>query len=292
MKTLSDNVKGMLLMSLSMAGFTLADANLKMASEYVSTGVITLALGLGGTILFWIMLARKGEPLFSSAIFEPPVMLRSVGETVATVFMVMALTYSSFIAVTVIVQTLPLLLTLFSLIFLGEKVGIQRLSAVLLGFCGMLIIMRPGTDGFDIFSLFAVLAVMGMAMRDIGSRLAAKHHSSVRLAVFGTMAQTLAGLVFILFEPTPSWPPMIAWVYLFGMVSLASFAIIFVTKAMRTGEVSAVSPFRYTRLLFGILAGVLIFDDSLDRFTILGSVIILLAGLYIWQREQRLGTKK
>ena len=156
----------------------------------------------------------------------------------------------------------------------------------------MLIIMRPGTDGFDIFSLFAVLAVMGMAMRDIGSRLAAKHHSSVRLAVFGTMAQTLAGLVFMLFEPAPSWPPMIAWVYLLGMVSLASFAIIFVTKAMRTGEVSAVSPFRYTRLLFGILAGVLIFGDSLDRFTILGSVIILLAGLYIWQREQRLGTKK
>ena len=292
MKILSDNVKGMLLMSLSMAGFTLADANLKMASEYVSTGLITLALGLGGTLLFWIMLARKGEALFSSAIFEPPVMLRSVGETVATVFMVMALTYSSFIAVTVIVQTLPLLLTLFSLVFLGEKVGIQRLSAVLLGFCGMLIIMRPGTDGFDIFSLFAVLAVMGMAMRDIGSRLAAKHHSSVRLAVFGTMAQTLAGLVFMLFERTPSWPPMIAWVYLFGMVSLASFAIIFVTKAMRTGEVSAVSPFRYTRLLFGILAGVLIFGDSLDRFTIMGSVIILLAGLYIWQREQRLGTKK
>ena len=292
MKTLSDNVKGMLLMSLSMAGFTLADANLKMASEYVSTGVITLALGLGGTILFWIMLARKGEPLFSSAIFEPPVMLRSVGETVATVFMVMALTYSSFIAVTVIVQTLPLLLTLFSLIFLGEKVGIQRLSAVLLGFCGMLIIMRPGTDGFDIFSLFAVLAVMGMAMRDIGSRLAAKHHSSVRLAIFGTMAQTIAGIVFMLFEPAPSWPPMIAWVYLFGMISLASFAIILVTKAMRIGEVSAVSPFRYTRLLFVILAGVIIFGDSLDNFTILGSVIILLAGLYIWQREQRLAAKK
>lgn len=288
MKTLSDNVKGMLLMSLSMAGFTLADANLKMASEYVSTGLITLALGLGGTILFWIMLARKGEPLFSSAIFESPVMLRTVGETVATIFMVMALTYSSFIAVTVIVQTLPLLLTLFSLIFLGEKVGIQRLSAVLLGFCGMLVIMRPGTDGFDIFSLFAVIAVMGMAMRDIGSRLAAKHHSSVRLATFGTMAQTLAGIVFMLFEPAPNWPPMIAWVYLFGMISLASFAIILVTKAMRIGEVSAVSPFRYTRLLFGILAGVIIFGDSLDNFTILGSIIILLAGLYIWQREQRL----
>ena len=291
MRTLSDNVKGMLLMSLSMAGFTLADANLKMASEHVSTGLITLALGLGGTILFWIILTSKGEPLFSSAIFEPPVMLRSAGETVATIFMVLALTYSSFIAVTVIVQTLPLLLTLFSLVFLREKVGIQRLSAVLLGFCGMLIIMRPGTDGFDIFSLFAVLAVMGMAMRDIGSRLSAKHHSSVRLAIFGTMAQTLAGIVFMLFEPTPSWPPMIAWVYLFGMVSLASFAIILVTKAMRIGEVSAVSPFRYTRLLFGILAGVIIFDDSLDNFTILGSVIILLAGLYIWQREQRLATK-
>jgi len=274
-------------MTLSMAGFTLADVNLKMASEYLSTGQITLALGLGGTALFWLMLARKGEPLLTNAILEPAVMLRTVGEITATIFMVLALTYTSFTAVTVIIQTLPILLTLFSLLFLGEKVGIHRLSAVIMGFCGMLIIVRPGADGFDIFSLFAVAAVVGMSIRDIGSRLAASHHSSVRLAVFGTIAQIFAGLGFMLFEPAPSWPPLIAWAYLFGLIALASFSIVIITKAMRVGELSAVSPFRYTRLFFGILAGVMIFGDQLDNYTIAGSAIILLAGLYIWQREQR-----
>jgi drug/metabolite transporter (DMT)-like permease len=218
---------------------------------------------------------------------EPAVMLRTIGETVTTVFMVLALTYTSFTSVTVIIQTLPILLTLFSLLFLRERVGIHRLSAVVIGFFGMLVIVRPGTDGFDIFSLFAVLAVVGMCTRDIGSRLSASHHSSVRLAVFGAMAQVFAGLGFMLFEPAPKWPPLIAWGHLFGMVALASFAIVIITQAMRVGELSAVSPLRYTRLLFGILAGVMIFDDQLDNYTISGSIIILLAGLYIWQREQR-----
>jgi len=290
MNGLSDNLKGMLLMTLSMAAFTLADANLKLASETVSTGQITLALGVGGTTLFWFFLARKGAPLFSPVVFEPAVMLRTAGEIVATIFIVLALTYSTFTGVTAIIQTLPIVLTLISFLFLGEKVGIHRLTAVVLGFIGMLIIVRPGADGFDVYSLYAVLAVLGMSMRDIGSRLSASHHSSVRLAIFGTMGQIVAGIGFMLFEPTPNWPSPSAWGYLFGLVAFASIAMVVITKAMRVGELSAVSPFRYTRLLFGLTAGVVIFGDTLDAYMITGCVIILCAGLYIWQRERKIKT--
>lgn len=278
-------------MTLAMAGFTLADANLKLASETVSTGQITLALGIGGTALFWFMLARKGEPLFSPIFFEKPVMVRTLGEMIATIFIVLALTYSSFTGVTAIIQTLPIVLTLVSFMFLGEKVGIHRLSAVAIGFVGMLVIVRPGSDGFDIYSGFAILAVAGMALRDIGSRLSASHHSSVRLAVFGTLSQIVAGLGFMLFEPAPSWPSLEAWGYLFGLIAFASFAIVIITKAMRVGELSAVSPFRYTRLIFGLSAGVIIFDDKLDAYMLTGCAIILFAGLYIWQRERQIRHK-
>jgi len=279
-------------MTLSMALFTLADANLKLASETLSTGQITLALGVGGTALFWFMLARRSEPLFSPVFYEPAVLLRTVGEMVATVFIVLALTYSSFTGVTAIIQTLPIVLTLVSFLFLGEKVGIHRMSAVIIGFIGMLVIVRPGSDGFDAYSLFAVMAVVGMSMRDIGSRLSASHHSSVRLAIFGTMSQIVAGVCFMLFEPAPSWPPLIAWGYLFGLIAFASAAIVIITAAMRIGELSAVSPFRYTRLLFGLSAGAIIFDDELDSHMLTGSAIILLAGLYIWLRERKVKTAK
>ncbi|MDP6165634.1 MAG: DMT family transporter [Gammaproteobacteria bacterium] len=287
MNKLSKNLQGMLLMTLSMALFTVADMNLKLASQTVTTGQITLTLGIGGTLSFWLLLRHQKQPLFSPVIFEPAVLLRTIGEIIATVFIILALTYSSFTGVTAIIQTLPLLLTLASFLFLGEKVGVHRMSAIAVGFIGMLLIVRPGADGFDAYSLFGVAAVLGMTLRDLGSRLAASHHSSVRLVVYGTMGQILAGLGFMVFEPAPTWPSFDAWLHLLGLVFFASIAIVVITKAMRTGEVSAVSPFRYTRLFFGILAGVLIFDDQLDNYMLSGCAIILLAGLYVWQREHQ-----
>lgn len=291
MNGLSDNLKGMLLMTLAMALFTIADMNLKLASEFMTTGQLTLGLGIGGTLSFWLMLRHQKESLFSKVFFEKAVLMRTFGEAMATIFIVLALTYSSFTSVTAIIQTLPLLLTLASFLFLGEKVGIHRLSAVLLGFIGMLLIVRPGADGFDAYAILSILAVLGMTLRDLGSRLAASHHSSVRLAIFGTMAQILTGIGFMLFEPTPSWPPAQAWINLLGLIIFANIAIIVVTKAMRTGEISAVSPFRYTRLFFGMLVGIVVFGDQLDSYMLAGCGIILAAGLYVWQRETA-ATKK
>lgn len=289
---LSENLKGMLLMTAAMALFTMADMNLKLASEYMTTGQLTLGLGIGGTLSFWLMLRHQKQGLFSKIFFEKAVLMRTLGETIATIFIVLALTYSSFTSVTAIIQTLPLLLTLASFLFLGEKVGIHRLSAVLLGFVGMLLIVRPGAEGFDAFAILSVLAVLGMTLRDLGSRLAASHHSSVRLAIFGTMGQIVAGLGFMLFEPMPTdWPPAQAWWYLFGLIVFANIAIVVVTKAMRTGEISAVSPFRYTRLFFGMLVGVVVFGDQLDSYMIAGCAIILVAGLYVWQRETLVAKK-
>ena len=272
-------------MTLAMAMFTLADMNLKLASVYMTTGQLTLGLGVGGTLSFWLMLRHQKEGLFSKVFFEKAVLMRTFGETMATIFIVLALTYSSFTSVTAIIQTLPLLLTLASFLFLGEKVGIHRLSAVLLGFVGMLLIVRPGAEGFDAYAILSVLAVLGMTFRDLGSRLAASHHSSVRLAIFGTMGQIVAGLGFMAFEPTPNWPPANAWLYLFGLILFANIAIIVITKAMRVGEISAVAPFRYTRLFFGMLVGIMVFGDQLDSYMLAGCAIILAAGLYVWQRE-------
>ena len=272
-------------MTLAMAMFTIADMNLKLASAYMTTGQLTLGLGVGGTLSFWLMLRHQKEGLFSKVFFEKAVLMRTFGETMATIFIVLALTYSSFTSVTAIIQTLPLLLTLASFLFLGEKVGIHRLSAVLLGFVGMLLIVRPGAEGFDAFAILSILAVLGMTLRDLGSRLAASHHSSVRLAIFGTMGQIIAGIGFMLFEPAPSWPPAQAWINLLGLIIFANIAIIVVTKAMRTGEISAVSPFRYTRLFFGMLVGIVVFGDQIDNYMLAGCGIILAAGLYVWQRE-------
>ncbi|HIF88428.1 MAG TPA: DMT family transporter [Candidatus Thioglobus sp.] len=285
---ISANRLGIVLMITSMAFFTMADLFLKFSSEFVTTGQITLALGVGGTFMFWVLLKRKGETVFSSVFYEAPVILRTSGELVATLFIILALTYASFTSVAVILQTLPLLLTLCSFLFLKERVGVHRLSAILLGFGGVLLIIRPGTDGFDAYSLLAILAVVGMTMRDFGSRLVGSHISNERLAIFGTLGQIVLGIGLMAFEEGHSAPSLEVTLYLVGMVVFASVAILLVTKAMRTGEISAVSPFRYSRLFFGLLIGAFVLGETVDQMMIIGSAIIIFSGLYIWLRERKI----
>jgi drug/metabolite transporter (DMT)-like permease len=281
------NRRGMLLMIASMACFTFADLFLKFASEFVTTGQITLVLGLGGTLMFWAMLKRKGETVFSSFFWEVPVLLRTGGEIVATIFIILALTYASFTGVAVILQTLPLLLTLCSFIFLKERVGVLRLTAILAGFGGMLLIVRPGSDGFDAYSLLAIMAVIGMTMRDFGSRMVGEHVSSERLAIFGTFAQIVVGVVFMAFEESHAIPSVTIAFYLLGMVVFANLAILLVTYAMRIGEVSAISPFRYSRLFFAMIIGIVVLGETVELNMIIGSAIIIVAGLFVWMRERK-----
>lgn len=285
MPTAADNLSAMFYMTLSMASFTLADLALKWACELLPTGQVMFILGLGCCALFWTMIKRKQGKIISRAFFIPAVMLRTTGEAIAVIFIFLALIHSAFTTVSAILQTLPLLLTLISFLFLGEKVGIHRTLAVCIGFAGVLLIIRPGVENFDVFSLYAVLAVIGMSMRDIGSRLSPVSISAPILAFYGATTFVVIGLVMMAFEAAvmPSWE---AAGYLLAMIVFASGGTYYSTLAMRLGEISVISPLRYTRLLFGLLVGVFILNEQLDSYTLLGSVIVVSAGLYVWSREQ------
>jgi len=116
-------------MTLSMGSFTLADLALKWACEILPTGQVMFILGLGCCALFWSIVGRKKEKALTKVFFVPAVLLRTVGEAVAVIFIFLALIHSAFTSVAAILQTLPLLMTLISFLFLGEKVGVHRLVA-------------------------------------------------------------------------------------------------------------------------------------------------------------------
>ena len=286
MPSKSENLTGMLYMTLSMASFTLADLALKWACELLPTGQVMFILGLGCCALFWTIVKGKQEKALTRQFFIPAVLLRTVGEGVAVVFIFMALIHSAFTSVSAILQTLPLLLTLISFIFLGEKVGMHRLIAVVIGFAGVLLVIRPGVDSFDAFSLYAVVAVIGMSMRDVGSRLSPVSMSASMLALYGAMTFVLIGLVMMWFGGV-RMPSLESSGYLVAMILFSSSGSYCTTKAMRLGEISAISPLRYTRLLFGLMVGVFILHEEIDAFMLLGSAIVVVAGLYVLFREQR-----
>ena len=161
----------------------------------------------------------------------------------------------------------------------------HRLLAVLVGFVGVLLIIRPGLESFDVFSLYAVLAVVGMSMRDVGSRLSPASISASMLALYGAMTFVVVGLVMMYFGGSKV-PSLEASMYLIAMILFASSGSYYATKAMRIGEVSVISPLRYTRLLFGMLVGVFILKEQPDQYMLLGSAIVVMAGLYVLFREQ------
>jgi len=240
---------------------------------------------LGCCALFWSIVGRKKEKALTKVFFVPAVLLRTVGEAVAVIFIFLALIHSAFTSVAAIFQTLPLLMTLISFLFFGEKVGIHRLLSVVVGFGGVLLIIRPGADNFDVFSLYAVLAVVGMSMRDVGSRLSPASISASMLALYGSMTFVLIGLVMMYFGGVKMLT-LEASGYLLAMILFASSGSYYTTKAMRVGEISVVSPLRYTRLLFGMLVGVFILHEQVDLYMLIGSAIVVMAGLYVLFREQ------
>ena len=134
----------------------------------------------------------------------------------------------------------------------------------------------------------ATAFVVGMTKQDFSSRLVGSHISNEQLAIFGALGQTVLGIGLMAFKGKQSIPTPEVALYLLGMVVFASFAILLVTKAMRTGEISAVSPFRYSRLFFGLLVGVVVLGETVNQTMIIGSAIIIFAGLYIWLRERQI----
>jgi drug/metabolite transporter (DMT)-like permease len=165
-----ENLRGIVLMVASMAGFAIEDMFIKWAAADVPTGQILLLLSVFGTPVFAALAWRQGASFWASTALHPAVIWRNAGEMVGTAGFVTALALTPLTSATAIFQATPLAVTLGAAVFLGETVGWRRWTAILVGFCGVILIIRPGMDGFSINSLWSVLAVIGLSARDVATR--------------------------------------------------------------------------------------------------------------------------
>lgn len=272
-------------MILAMAGFAIEDAMIKAAALTLPIGQILILFGLGGMAVFATLAFGKGEPLFSADVLSRPMRIRAVFEVSARLFYVMALALTPLSSATVILQATPIVVVAGAAIVFYERVGWRRWLAIFIGLGGVLIILRPGSDSFSVLSILAVLGMLGFAGRDLSSRAAPASLRTSVLGFYGFLAILVAGLLFSLWSRAPFQHLAVNHViYLSGAVLAGCFAYSSLMKAMRSGDVSFVTPFRYTRLLFGIGLGIAMFGESLDRATIIGSGLIVLSGLFIMWR--------
>lgn len=287
----SENITGIVLMVLSMLGFAIADMGIKMLNGAVPVGQLLMLLGLGGAVVFAAIAKSQNHRLISPALKNRSVQMRAFGEVIGTIGFVTALTLTTISGVSAILQVTPLIITLGAVVFLNEKVGIYRWSAIFIGFAGMLLILRPGSEAFDPNMIYAVVGVIGLAIRDLATRTAPRSIPALVLACYGFAILVPTGAIMILVTGQAAWPNLVEWALLFGIMGFDVMGYFAITLAMRMGDVSVITPFRYSRLIFAMIIGVLVFNEVIDIWMIAGSAIILASGLFTIYRERQVSTQ-
>lgn len=274
-------------MALSMAGFAVEDMFLKAAAKMMPTGQVILITGLVGMLVFGLMSLFQGEPPVPRAILHPALMIRSGFEVSGRLFYSLAIALTPLSTTSAILQATPLLVVACAAVLFGEKVGWRRWSAVAVGFVGVLIILRPGLDGFSAMSLLAVAGMIGFAGRDLATRAAPKVLSNRQLGLAGFAMLSLAGALLLGWTGGALLPDLHGAGLLLGTAVFAIIGYHALTYAMRTGEVSFVTPFRYTRLVFALILAVVVFGERPDHWTLIGSALIVASGIYALARANR-----
>ncbi len=284
-----DNLRGAAIMVLAMLGFALEDALIKLLSGALPVGQIIGLFGLGGGVVFALICRAKGQSLWTRAFLAPAVLARNFAELIGTVGFVTALTLIPLSTAAAILQAGPLLVTLGAAVFLGEPVGWRRWAAILVGFAGVMMIIRPGTADFNWLSLYAVVGVLGMALRDLATRRVKASVSSAQLSMLAFFSLVPASVILHgAGGDALVVPNMQQWGLLGGGVLIGAISYFAITVAMRIGEISFVTPFRYSRMIFALVIGMIFFAETPDALTLIGAAIIIASGLFTLWREQRL----
>jgi S-adenosylmethionine uptake transporter len=288
---LSDNLTGALLMMASMACFVSNDTVMKSLSGEVPLYQLLFLRGIVTSIavgaLAWKMnalrvrLTRRDRAL---------VFWRMVAEVGAAYFFLTALFNMPLANITAIVQAMPLTITLVAALLFGERIGWRRMLAILVGFVGVLLIVRPGTDGFTIYSLYGLAAVACITLRDLVTRKLSPETPSM----FVTLVTSVAVMaVFGLASLGAEWKPMSGVSYM--LTGLAAILVIggylFSIMVMRVGEISYIAPFRYTGLIFALALGYAAFGEWPEPITLIGASIVVGSGLFMIYREAALARK-
>lgn len=284
---ISDALLGILFMVFSMAFFAGEDASIKYLAQNLPLGQVVFLVGaLGGGSLALITKLKTGS-LQLHQCRHPIVLFRMGAEMFGTLFFVLALSLIPLMKLSVLIQIMPLLIAMGAALFLKEKVGPRRWSAIFIGLFGVMIIIRPAGMSFQWGDIFALLAMVGLAARDLSTRRVPADISTLALSAVGFSMITLSGLILIALDGW-AWLPM-TWGQWGGVMLATTMGILgyfTITTSTRITEASLVVPYRYARVVFGSFLGIVMFNERPDMWMIVGALIIVFSGLYLLWRER------
>lgn len=282
------NRQGIAFVILSMAAFTIEDTFIKLLLFDLPVGQLLCMFGVGTAFLFAAIMLVRGIRFDEPGAWGKIPLLRAFCEAGAALTFYLALANIDLTLLAAIYQAVPLVIVLGASIFLREQVGWRRWFAVLLGLFGVLLITRPGIAEFDPNSLWAVLSVFLVAGRDLATRRIQKNLSSTIISFQGFAVLIPTGILWHFAMGEILTPVSRSYLILtFGGVVFGAIGYYCIVRGMRLGEASVLAPFRYSRILFAMLVGAVVFGERVDMTTIVGVGLIISAGIYSFEREAR-----
>lgn len=274
-----------------MSAFVLNDAFVRLAGDTLPLGQILFLRGLITTVILMAFAWNVG--IFAMKVRQTDklkIFFRSLTEALTAYFFLTAVMNMPFANVTAILQILPMTVTLAAAFIFKEKVGVFRITLIIVGFLGVILIINPSVNGFNIYSSYALIAVVLITLRDlITRRLSDEVHT-----LLPTLSASFGVLLFsVPLMMTASFQPLSVESSFF--IFLAAFFIIFgyysAVLVMRSGEISFISPFRYSAIIFALILGFFLFDETPDNYAAFGIIVVIVSGILLLYRNERKNPK-
>jgi len=281
------NIRGIFAIILAMAFFVANDTLVKLAREHWGTGQTLVIRGIFALVMLaiWIVATRQMHAL--RHIYGKLVILRAVLECLVAMLFIAALGMMGLAEITAILMLAPLVITALSIVFFHEQVGWRRWLAILVGFAGMLLVVQPGSGATPLLATgMALLSTLLVACRDIVTRKLPEGTSSIIVTLATTIGTTLGGAALV--AVGDGWKP----IFLSPILTLAGAALFVlvgnyaVIEAYRGTELSVVSPFRYSVIVWAVVLAILVFGDWPSVLSLIGIALIGLSGVYTLHRER------
>ena len=293
-KTNKDQAQlAMILMVLGMLILPGIDAIAKFLAETISAGQAAFARFIVQSLLMLgVLIAVRGQLRSKQLVLHA---IRGLMLALATVFFFTAIKYLPLADAIAIFFVEPLLVTLMAAIFLNESIGWRRLSAILFGFAGAMLVIQPNFERFGWAAALPLATALTFAIYLLVTRSASQREEPETMQLYtGIFGALVTGIILLLFSPlsieslTLVYPTAIEWLMLIGLGVVATLGHLLVVHAFKRAPVAVLAPFQYIEIISATLFGYLFFQDFPDSLTLLGIVVIISSGLYVFYRERKL----
>lgn len=266
-------------MTAGMFGYVVNDAFIKRAAEDLPLFQSIFLRGVVITALLLVIVRIRGSAAPMQSYVGGPILLRMLFEALGTVAYLVTLTKVPLAGLSAVMQLVPLAVTFAAARLLRERVNIHRIVSLLIGFAGVLCVIRPGGDDFTPWFLGGIVAVVMVVARELATRQVPAEISGTAIALGTAVVITSMGAVISVFEGWQT-PSVLVLALLSTGAGFLCLGYVASVNSIRLGDLSFSAPFRYTVLVFAIALQIIVFGEVPDALTFVGSGLVAAAGFY------------